>query len=188
MSLSTCRVRGVGATEKRRPSSAGSCSSCFGAERRDGNTAFVLPPVTLVVDFNAGRSVMQSANARLSLLSTIELAFQLSDDGASLQKVSLRAADIDLLIATLAHHRATMEPEVPRTLPDLKEVRTALDPNWILHAPATTNNKLLFIRHPGLGWLMFQLPPSEAAELGHGLLSGRSQQIGDQRSLNRPLH
>ena len=129
MSLSTCRVRGVGATEKRRPSSAGSCSSCFGAERRDGNTAFVLPPVTLVVDFNAGRSVMQSANARLSLLSTIELAFQLSDDGASLQKVSLRAADIDLLIATLAHHRATMEPEVPRTLPDLKEVRTALDPN-----------------------------------------------------------
>ena len=107
---------------------------------------------------------------------------------APLQKVSLRAADIDLLIATLAHHRATMEPEVPRTLPDLKEVRTALDPNSILHAPASTNNKLLFIRHPGLGWLMFQLPPPEAAKLGHGLLSGRSQQIGDQRSLNRPLH
>lgn len=131
---------------------------------------------------------MQSTNARLSLLSTIELALDLSDDGAPLGKVNLRAADIDLLIAKLAQFRATMAPEIPRTLPDLKDVATALNPTWILHSPTASNDKLFLIRHPGLGWLMFQLPPSEAAKLGHGLLSGGLQQIAEQRPLNRPLH
>lgn len=131
---------------------------------------------------------MQSDNARLSLLSTIELAFELSADGAPLGKINLRAADIDLLIARLAQFRATMAPEVPRTLAEFKDIAAALNPSWILHSPAATNDKLLLIRHPGLGWLMFQLPRSEAAKLAHGLLPGGLQQDVEQPSLNRALH
>lgn len=131
---------------------------------------------------------MQPSTTRWSVQSALELAFELSGDKASSSHVRLRASDIDALIARLAHHRATMTPEIPRMMPDLKEVATATDPIWVLHAPASTRDKLLFIRHPGLGWLMFQLPPSEAAKLGHGLLSGRLQQMADRLSSKGSLH
>jgi hypothetical protein len=49
-------------------------------------------------------------------------------------------------------------------------------------------DKLLLIRHPGLGWLMFQLPPAEAAKLGQGLLLGGPQPMADRLSPNGPLH
>jgi hypothetical protein len=145
-------------------------------------------PITLVVGINAGVRIMQSTNARLSLLSTIELAFELSDHGTPLHKVNLQASDIDLLIARLAHFRATMTPEVPRILSDLKDIGTTVNPTWVLHAPASTNDKLFLVRHPGLGWLMFQLPPSEATKLGHGLLADGSHKKAAQWPPNRPLH
>jgi hypothetical protein len=141
-----------------------------------------------VMGVNAGAKVMRSSNATLSILSTLELAFELSNDKGSSGKVHLRASEIDSLIAKLAQHRATMAPEVPRSLPELEDVGMIHDPIWILHAPAETKDKLLLIRHPGLGWLTFKLPPSEAAKLGHALLPNGPQQIADRLLPNGPLH
>jgi hypothetical protein len=137
---------------------------------------------------NAGAKTMRSTNATLSILSTLELAFELSNDKGSSGKVHLRASEIDSLIAKLAQHRATMAPEVPRSLPELEDVGMIRDPIWILHAPGSTQDKLLLIRHPGLGWLTFQLPPAEAAKLGHALLPNGPQQTADRLLPNGPLH
>jgi len=131
---------------------------------------------------------VRSTNAKLSIRSRLELAFELSNDNASSGKVHLRASDIDSLIAKLAQHRATMAPEIPQSLPEREDVTMIHDPIWILHAPTSTKDKLLLIRHPGLGWLTFQLPPSEAAKLGHALLPNGPQQRADRLLPNGPLH
>jgi hypothetical protein len=154
----------------------------------DAITDFAVLVRTSVMGVNAGARVMRSTNATLSILSTVELAFELSNDKGSSGKVHLRASEIDSLIAMLAQHRATMAPEVPRSLPELEDDGMIRDPIWILHAPGSTKDKLLLIRHPGLGWLMFQLPPSEAAKLGHALLPTGPQQVADRLLPNGPLH
>ena len=53
---------------------------------------------------------MRSTNATLSILSTLELAFELSNDKGSSGKVHLRASEIDSLIAKLAQHRSDDGP------------------------------------------------------------------------------
>jgi hypothetical protein len=131
---------------------------------------------------------MQSTTAKPSILSLSELVFELSDGKTSLGNLRLRATDIDSLIAKLALHRATLAPKVPLVLTDLTEVGMVPDPIWILRAPASTKDKLLLIRHPGLGWLMFQLPPSEAAKLGQGLLLDGPRPTADRLSPNGSLH
>jgi hypothetical protein len=131
---------------------------------------------------------MQSTTAKLSILSPSEVVFELSDGHAALGNVRLSVADVDSLIAKLALQRATLAPPVPRVQPDLSAVGLVPDPIWILRAAGSTPDKLLLIRHPGLGWLMFQLPPAQAAKLGRGLLSGEPQPTADRLSPNRPLH
>lgn len=124
---------------------------------------------------------MQSPDARSSILSMTELAVEVLTDNGVLGKITLRTSDIDALITKLAHVRAAMAPEIPRTGFEPRDMSTIHDPLWVLHAPPAATHKLLFVRHPGFGWMMFQLPPSEAAKLGHALLPDPPQQIADER-------
>jgi hypothetical protein len=142
----------------------------------------------LVADINTGVSFVTSADAKLSMVSAIELAIELSADEATSGRITLRAADVDTLIASLANSRSAMTHEVPRMLLESTSVCKVIDPNWIVHSPATTKDKLLIFRHPGLGWIMFQLPASEAARLGHALLSAAPRQIADQPLSGGRLH
>jgi hypothetical protein len=130
---------------------------------------------------------MPSDNAKVTLVPLVELAIE-SSVGEATAKVSLRAADIDKLIVRLAGLRATMTPEVPRVVSDSTPISKVADPMWILHAPAEVKDKVFAVRHPGLGWLVAELPASEAARLGHALLSGEASHPEVERPANRRLH
>lgn len=135
-----------------------------------------------------GLNEMKSGDAKLSVLATVELTIEgLADQGRA-GKVTLKASDIDALTAKLAHIRAAMSPEIPRTVSDVTDVSRVIDPIWMLHAPVSAADKLLVVRHPGLGWLMFQLPASEAARLGHALLSGPPQPPATERPATTSVH
>jgi hypothetical protein len=123
----------------------------------------------------------------LSLISSIELSLDLPPGSAATHSIKLDAADIDALIAKLAHHRSAMTPEVSREGPNA-ELPKVVDPLWILHAPAGTSDKLLLIRHPGLGWMMFQLPAMEAGKLGQGLLAETPRPEAKPAVVSNHLH
>jgi len=73
----------------------------------------------------------------------------------------LSTAELDELIAKAALRRATLSPPHSTDVP--KQAEVIVDPQWFtcLVDPGT----LLQIRHPGLGWLSFVIPPNERAQL-----------------------
>jgi hypothetical protein len=74
---------------------------------------------------------------------------------------ALSATELDELIAKAAARRATLEPPHAPQAP--KQAEAIVNPQWFtcLVDPGT----LLQIRHPGLGWLAFVIPPNERAQL-----------------------
>ena len=74
---------------------------------------------------------------------------------------ALSATELDELISMAAARRATLEPAHATAPP--KQAEAIVNPQWFtcLVDPGT----LLQIRHPGLGWLSFVIPPNERAQL-----------------------
>ena len=127
----------------------------------------------------------------------IGLGFRLSPDNAhltistsegdrQLAYVIATAPEVEKLIQTLAGFRRRMIPEVPRTLQD-GQLEGELDPIWVIPTHPSAPDKVLTIRHFGMGWLSFFFPPNSARQLGHALL-GRStpQNIVQPPSTDRP--
>jgi hypothetical protein len=81
--------------------------------------------------------------------------------------VTLATGDIDALILQLAKFRKQMTPEVERTVKDGNHSLGIVDPLWQLNP--IIDQKVLFLRHPGFGWLSFLFPLQEAKKLGNGL-------------------
>lgn len=148
-------------------------------------TLAVCASVEMVAETTLGKIMRE---AEFSLFSTVELAVELTGDEAGRGIVKLEAADIDALIAELSQYRSTMAPEVPRQLAKSTNVAGIRDPMWILRAPPGSTDRVLLVRHPGLGWLMFQLPVAEATRLGHALLPHRSQHTADEPQLGSHLN
>ncbi len=86
--------------------------------------------------------------------------------------VSLNAADLDRLIFSLGQARAEMSEHVPLDLPQGTKIAAQIDPRWIANVSPHPSlaGILLNLRHSGLGWLGFVLPPHEARALGKWLL------------------
>jgi hypothetical protein len=76
----------------------------------------------------------------------------------------LSASELDDFIAEAAERRAKMEPAISRNHPQQSEA--IIDPSWFTGPiPKTRGHIALQIRHPGLGWLCFAIPPHEIASL-----------------------
>jgi hypothetical protein len=133
-------------------------------------------------------NLMRSSDPKLSILSTVELAIELPPNDATGNKVTLRVSEIDSLIVRLAQLRATMTPAIPTVLSESTTVAKVVNPSWVLHAPAGVNDKILAVRHPGLGWIMAHLPSLEAARLGHALLSGGPRPFAGEDLSSTRLH
>ena len=73
----------------------------------------------------------------------------------------LFAAELDLLIAKAAVRRASLNPPHSNEVP--KQAEAIVNPQWFtcLIEPGT----LFQVRHPGLGWISFVIPPNERAQL-----------------------
>lgn len=97
--------------------------------------------------------------------------------------VTLSAMDVDTVIAQLSKLRGQMKPEIPTSLPD-GEHKGPVDPIWRVNP--TIDHKILFVRHPGLGWLSFLFPLNEARNLGNALLHSGPQTAAPQTQTGRP--
>jgi len=84
----------------------------------------------------------------------------------------LSAEELDLLIAQASSHRAALEPALPLDAPE--ECPTVINPAWFTFP--TEKGSVLRMRHPGLGWVSFLVPPAERAQL-LGLLLNQALKV-----------
>lgn len=75
------------------------------------------------------------------------------------------ALQLDALIHGLVAARAQLLPRVPNDPPLGEQVPVQRDPRYWTNLDAATGCTLLMLRHDGLGWLGFTLPPAERDRL-----------------------
>lgn len=76
------------------------------------------------------------------------------------EEVTLSAAELSRQIDALATLRAQMLDTVPTEIPAIVEVVPR--PAYAIRTDRVTRDSLLSLRHPGLGWLHFELGPEDA--------------------------
>ena len=118
---------------------------------------------------------MRSHNLVFSQQSPEELVMNVtSADGQPAVSIRMQAADVENLTAALSHFRTNMTPEIARSAPDITHTGP-FDPMWC--AVRLDGHTAMFLRHPGLGWLMFALPPQEAMALGSTLVGEQTPTV-----------
>lgn len=100
-----------------------------------------------------------------------QINLTLKQDGKPLGWIGLAAADMDALIERLATARAAMADAVPAALDPGSRIQSTVNPAWRTRHNLDPNGILLDLRHPGLGWMSFQFPETEAQRLALGLAS-----------------
>lgn len=103
----------------------------------------------------------------VSLVHNQAIAVGFADTGTS--RLALEAREIDQLIAALARLRDSMFPSVPENAPT-DPLPGVGSPLWEVQKYDPPGNRLLRLRHPGLGWLAFLLTEAEATKLSNDLL------------------
>jgi hypothetical protein len=83
--------------------------------------------------------------------------------GAS--SVALDAEDVDGVIQYLSLLRASMQPAIPDLPPRDQQYVMEMDPCWYTEKHPLYGGAVLFLRHTGLGWTGFALPPHSLARL-----------------------
>jgi len=79
----------------------------------------------------------------------------------------MSADELDLLIAQASARRLAQEPAHPTEAPE--HCPTVHNPAWFTFP--TEQGSVLRLRHPGLGWVSFQIPAAERAQLLNLLLN-----------------
>lgn len=79
------------------------------------------------------------------------------------ESVHLDAEELDQQIAHLSSLRAQMQQGVPEQPPPVQEV--VINPRYMIRIDKHTKACLLRIRHAGLGWLNFEIPPQEVPHM-----------------------
>jgi hypothetical protein len=93
---------------------------------------------------------------------------KLKDDGKVVlsignESLELTAQDLDEQIARLARIRAQMPEKISEQAPLVETV--VFNPAYFIRTDNMTKAALLSIRHGGLGWLNFELPPKEVLNM-----------------------
>src|ERR1700742_2988089 len=94
------------------------------------------------------------------------LTIAIHEDERRLGYVVASAGEVEKLIQTLASFRRKMAPEVPRTFKDGCHPAGEVDPIWAIRTHPAALDKVVTIRHFGIGWLSFLLPAESARLLG----------------------
>lgn len=89
--------------------------------------------------------------------------------------VTYDAASLEDNIHMLAEARAGMSEQVTPDLEIGMRLEAIADPRWRTEAYPPAGGSLLALRHPGLGWVSFLLPPQEARALGSSLVAQADQ-------------
>ncbi len=84
---------------------------------------------------------------------------------ACLADIILPAKVVDAVIHGLAHLRGQMTPPVPEQYPVGQTLQAIALPDWYTEIEPSTGLTNLCLRHPGLGWLAFLLPPAHLDQM-----------------------
>lgn len=95
-------------------------------------------------------------NAKLNPDGTVKLSI-------GNESINLTASSLDNHIVLLTAIRANMAEKHPEEPPPVQEV--VVNPAYRMRTDKITKACLLRIRHEGLGWLNFELPPQEALNM-----------------------
>lgn len=123
---------------------------------------------------------------------------KLNDDGTvalsiGSESTSFSAQELDEQIARLARIRAQMAEKVPEKPPVVETV--IFNPQYFIRTDNMTKAALLSVRHGGLGWLNFELPPQEVLNMRRtwtdivdklGLDPSSSHYDGPERRSSKP--
>lgn len=93
---------------------------------------------------------------------------KLNDDGTvdlsiGAESISYTAQALDEQIARLARIRSQMAEKVPEKPPVIETV--VFNPSYFIRTDNMTKAALLSVRHGGLGWINFELPPQEVLNM-----------------------
>ncbi|NTZ83039.1 hypothetical protein FCJ61_08545 [Burkholderia metallica] len=91
--------------------------------------------------------------------------------------------DVDAVIQYLSLLRASMQPAVPERPPHAQQFVTEMDPCWYAERHPLEGGVVLLLRHSGLGWASFALPPRSLERL-HGSLTQLLED--EQQALSLP--
>lgn len=102
---------------------------------------------------------------------------EMAMEGQPLAHMFFDASDVDTVIRQLADCRSKLSDQVPTELDPGSRLEAVVDPTWRTEAfREDPRFVVLLLRHPGLGWTSFVLPPNEVSSLGRWLVDhGRSQ-------------
>jgi hypothetical protein len=76
------------------------------------------------------------------------------------------AADIDILLANLRRIRDAMQPAVPMDFTVGQTIMTGVsDPRWMTELNAMDGSTVFHVRDPGYGWLTYNFPKPEVAQI-----------------------
>lgn len=92
---------------------------------------------------------------------------QMDVDGEPKAHMFVEASDLSKIIAALSEIRMQMTEEVTPVLDPVARLDMVVDPAW--RAELKPEGTALALRHPGLGWIGFLLPPESASELAEHL-------------------
>jgi len=90
------------------------------------------------------------------------------DDGVV--ELDLSASELDAMIQGLAAARATLSPPVPTSHVNVP-VHPPVQIQGVVPAHRIAGKRLIMMRHPGLGWLSFELAGNAGTDLAAGILS-----------------
>lgn len=85
--------------------------------------------------------------------------------------VRLDSQSIDRLLAGVGHCRARMADQHPLELSDGVPAMFVPDPYWHVSRSSLTGDPCISFRHPGFGWLKFELSTHAASRLTRCLLA-----------------
>ncbi len=79
------------------------------------------------------------------------------------ESIHLTSEELDQRISELSAIRAQMQPGIPEEPPSIQEA--VVNPLYAIRVDRVTRACLLRIRHPGLGWLNFEIPSQEIVNM-----------------------
>jgi hypothetical protein len=81
----------------------------------------------------------------------------------------LDSVEVDALIQYLGLLRASMQPAVPQRPPRTQQFAMEMNPCWYAERHPLYGGAVLLLRHTGLGWTSFALPPYSLEQLHDAL-------------------
>ena len=98
-----------------------------------------------------------------------EAVLHIYEGERSIAFIQMPAAELQSLLQKLARLRAEMREPVERSAEEARSMATASDPSWSIGFMEGDGSSVLAMRHPGFGWLAFNLQRDRAAMLGDAL-------------------